>query len=74
MLVVARATMLTFKWQSSLQSEIENHCFVDTVLVKLKLLESLDHIFPGFQDSKDNVNQFPHNLTDNHFPVFAFIF
>ncbi len=30
--------------------------------------------FAGFQDSKDNVNRFPHNSTDNNFPVFAFIF
>jgi PAS domain-containing protein len=31
-------------------------------------------LFTGFQDSKDNVNQCPHNRADNHFPVLAFIF
>jgi len=28
----------------------------------------------GFQDTKNNVNQFPHNRTDNNFSIFTFFF
>ena len=28
-------------------------------------------LFPGFQDAKDNMNQFSHNRADDNLPIFA---